>query len=172
MVKCGHQAGHEGCALRTRCSASGETRPATRRVIWPSIILRRKYYQLTPASARNVNRYSGMKATKCISLSANPRAVGLQSSQRDTHRAPQASAIVRLVVSLSAVLASGCQTFNMSPEKFAEQQRGHYALHTGSEDCGSCGCLLYFLLRVQDAACPILHRNDNGFGHGRLRPSG
>jgi hypothetical protein len=48
-------------------------------------------------------------------------------------------------VSLSAVLVSGCQTFNMSPEKFAEQQKGHYDCTPEARTVEVAGCLVYFL---------------------------
>jgi len=92
----------------------------------------------------NVNR-SGMKATKCISLSANPRAVGLQAASATLTVLHRRQRLFVLVVSLSAVLASGCQTFNMSPEKFAEQQRGHYDCTPEAKTVEVAGCLLYFL---------------------------
>ena len=46
---------------------------------------------------------------------------------------------------LSAVLASGCQTFNMSPEKFAEQQKGHYDCSPEARTVEAAGSLLYVL---------------------------
>ena len=49
------------------------------------------------------------------------------------------------VTFLSAVLASGCQTFNMSPEIFAEQQKGHYACTPEAKTVEAAGNLLYLL---------------------------
>jgi len=49
------------------------------------------------------------------------------------------------VIFLSAVLASGCQTFNMSPEKFAEQQKGHYDDTPEARIVEVAGYLLDFL---------------------------
>jgi hypothetical protein len=49
------------------------------------------------------------------------------------------------VVSISAALASGCQTFNMTPEKFAEQQKGHYDCTPEARTVEVAGNLLYFL---------------------------
>ena len=49
------------------------------------------------------------------------------------------------VIFLSAVLASGCQTFNMSPEKFAEQQKGHYDCTAEARTVEAAGSLLYVL---------------------------
>ena len=49
------------------------------------------------------------------------------------------------VVSISAALASGCQTFNMSPEKFAEQQKGRYDDTPEARTVEIAGYLLYFL---------------------------
>ena len=49
------------------------------------------------------------------------------------------------VVSISAVLTCGCQTFNMTPEKFAEQQMGHYDCTAGGKALEVAGSLLYFL---------------------------
>jgi len=48
-------------------------------------------------------------------------------------------------VSLLAVLTSGCQTFNLPPEKFAEQQMGHYESTPGTKTMEVAGCLLYLL---------------------------
>ena len=49
------------------------------------------------------------------------------------------------VISLSAALACGCQTFNMSSEKFAEQQRGRYDCSPEARTVEVAGSLLYFL---------------------------
>jgi len=49
------------------------------------------------------------------------------------------------VISLSAALASGCQTFNMSSEKFAEQQRGRYDCSPEARTVEVAGSLLYFM---------------------------
>ncbi len=104
----------------------------------------------------NVNT-RGMRATECAALSANPRVVGLQSASAKlpvVHRRPR---LFVSVVSLAALLASGCQTFNMPPEKFAEQQRGHYDCTPEAKTVEVAGCLLYFLSacsgrRMPDAA--------------------
>jgi hypothetical protein len=78
-----------------------------------------------------------MKATECSSLSPNPRVVDLQSARRQ-----------RLFVSvafLTAVLTSGCQTFNMTPEKFAQQQKGRYDCSPEARTVEVAGSLLYFM---------------------------
>ena len=49
------------------------------------------------------------------------------------------------LIFLSAVLASGCQTFNMSPEKCAEQQKGHYDCTPEARSVEVAGFLVYFL---------------------------
>jgi len=92
----------------------------------------------------NVNR-CGMKATKCAALSANPRAVGLKSASAKFTVLRSRQRLFVAVVSLAALLASGCQTFNMSPEKFAEQQKGHYDCTPEAKTVEVAGCLLYFL---------------------------
>jgi len=49
------------------------------------------------------------------------------------------------MVSLSALLTSGCQTFNMTPEKFSEQQKGRYDCSPESRTVEVAGTLLYFI---------------------------
>jgi len=58
------------------------------------------------------------------------------------------------LVSLSAVLASGCQTFNMSSEKFAEQQKGHYDCTAEARTVEVAGCVLYFLRPILGCRMP------------------
>jgi hypothetical protein len=84
-----------------------------------------------------------MNATKCAALSANPRAVGFQSA--GARLTVDRQRLFVSVVSLSATLTSGCQTFNMSPEKFAEQQKGHYDCTPEARTVEVAGCLLYLL---------------------------
>src|SRR6266545_2987445 len=86
-----------------------------------------------------------MKATKCAVSSANPRAVGLQGAGRKLTGLHGRQRLFLSVISLSAVLASGCQTFNMSPEKFAEQQKGRYDCTPEARTVEAAGNVLYFL---------------------------
>jgi len=58
------------------------------------------------------------------------------------------------VVSISAVLASGCQTFNMSSEKFAEQQKGHYDCSPEAKTVEVAGSLLYFMTAGSGSRMP------------------
>jgi hypothetical protein len=87
-----------------------------------------------------------MKATECSSLSANPRAVGLQSARRQR--------LFVWVAFLSAVLTSGCQTFNMTPEKFSEQQKGRYDCSPESRTVEVAGFLLYLLHPCWESRIP------------------
>jgi hypothetical protein len=59
------------------------------------------------------------------------------------------------VVSFSAVLTSGCQTFNMTPEKFAEQQKGRYDCSPEARTVEVAGCLLYFLQPCLGSRMPV-----------------
>src|SRR2546425_6417491 len=86
-----------------------------------------------------------MKATKSDALSANPPAIGLPSASAKLTLFHWRPRLFLSVVSLSAVLTTGCQTFNMSAEKFAEQQKGQYDCTPGSKTVEFAGCLLYFL---------------------------
>jgi len=98
-----------------------------------------------------------MKATKRTALSVNRRAIGLPSASAELTVVHRRQRLLVAVVSLSVVLISGCQTFNMSPEKFVEQQRGHYDCTPEAKTVEVAGCLLYFLSacsgrRMPDAA--------------------
>jgi len=101
----------------------------------------------------DVNR-RGMKATKCAVLSANPRAIGLPSASAKLTLLHRLQRSFILVVSLAAVLTSGCQTFNMSPEKFAEQQKGHYDCTPEAKTVEVAGLMLYFLTACSGRRMP------------------
>ena len=87
----------------------------------------------------------GMKATKRTALSVDRRAIGLPSTSAQGTVIRRRQRLFVSVAFLLAVLTSGCQTFNMTPEKFAEQQMGHYDCTPGGKTMEVAGCLLYFL---------------------------
>src|SRR5439155_23918541 len=87
----------------------------------------------------------GMKTTTCAKSSAIPGAVGFPSTSAKLAALHRCRRLFLSVVSISAVLTSGCQTFNMSPEKFAEQQKGHYDDSPEARTVEVAGYLLYFL---------------------------
>ena len=95
----------------------------------------------------NGNR-RGMKATKRIAFSVNRRATAKFTFLHRRQR------LFVSVVSLLAVLTSGCQTFNMTPEKFAEQQKGHYGCTAEAKTVEVAGSLLYFLTAFSGSRMP------------------
>ncbi len=101
----------------------------------------------------NGNR-RGMKATKRTAFSVNRRAVGLQAVNAKLTFLHRRQRLFVSVVSLLAVLTSGCQTFNMTPEKFAEQQKGHYGCTPEAKTVEVAGSLLYFLTAFSGSRMP------------------
>jgi len=101
----------------------------------------------------NVNR-CGMKATKSAELSANPRVGGVQAANAKLNLMHKGKRIFVSAVAFAAVLTSGCQTFNMTPEKFAEQQMGHYDCTAGGKTLEVAGTLLYFLAPASGSRMP------------------
>jgi len=86
-----------------------------------------------------------MKATHYATPSVIPGAVDLQSTRTKlTVRHGREKSIISAVF-ISALLTSGCLTFNMSPEKFAEQQKGHYDDTPEARIVEVAGYLLDFL---------------------------
>jgi hypothetical protein len=66
----------------------------------------------------------------------------------NTGRWSQSARRQRLFVSVAfllALLTSGCQTFNMTPEKFAQQQKGRYDCSPEARTVEVAGTLLYFM---------------------------
>ena len=102
----------------------------------------------------NGNR-RGMKATKRTAFSVNRRAVGLQTVNAKLTFLHRRQRLFVSVVSLLAVLTSGCQTFNMTPEKFAEQQKGHYDCSPEARTVEVAGTLLYFLSACSPRHLPV-----------------
>ena len=78
---------------------------------------------INPIISENVNRW-GMKATNYATPSVIPGTVDLQSTRAKLTLDHGRERSIISAVFVSALLTSGCQTFNMSPEKFAEQQKG------------------------------------------------
>ena len=95
-----------------------------------------------------------MKATKRTAFSVNRRAVGLQAVNAKFAFLHRRQRLFVSVVSLLAVLTSGCQTFNMTPEKFAEQQKGHYGCTPEAKTVEVAGSLLYFLTAFSGSRMP------------------
>ena len=87
----------------------------------------------------------GMKASKRTALSVDRRAIGLPSTSAQGTVIRRRQRLFVSVAFLLAVLTSGCQTFNMTPEKFAEQQMGHYDCTPEARTVVVAGSLLYFL---------------------------
>ena len=86
-----------------------------------------------------------MKATMCAAQSGNPLSNGLQAATAILTALHRRHPLFFPVAFLAAMLTSGCQTFNMSPEQFAEQQKGHYADTIEARGVEVFGTMLYIL---------------------------
>ena len=95
-----------------------------------------------------------MKTTKCTAFSLNRRAVGLRSVNAKLTLLHRRQRFFVSAVSLAAALTSGCQTFNMTQEKFAEQQKGHYDCTPEAKTVEVAGCLLYVLYPLLGSRMP------------------
>ena len=95
-----------------------------------------------------------MKTTKRTAFSVNRRAVELPSASAKLKLFHGRQRLFVSLVSLAAVLTSGCQTFNMTQEKFAEQQKGHYDCTPEAKTVEVAGCLLYVLYPLLGSRMP------------------